>query len=112
MAMLIADKAQYVSGPLHLLRAKLRTRFAPATQQSAEVKDSLVKALYASPASLLSGAISGGALGFAVAYAARLTPITVISALILIVGISRSISEIGRAVQQECRDRSRMPSSA
>src|SRR5699024_12388701 len=25
---------------------------------------------------------------------------------------ARSISEIGRAVQQECRDRSRMPSSA
>ena len=66
----------------------------PQTQQSAEVKDSLVKALYASPASLLSGAISGGSLGLVVAYSARLAPITIISILICIVGISRSISAV------------------
>eukprot|EP01136_Pigoraptor_vietnamica_P027501 Opistho-1_new@83855 len=94
MAMLISDKVQHVSRPLHFLRDQLRMRFAPATQQSAEVKDNLVKALYASPASLLSGAISGGSLGLVVAYSARLTPITVISVLILVVGISRSISAV------------------
>ncbi|MEC3949009.1 putative bifunctional diguanylate cyclase/phosphodiesterase [Sphingobium sp. HWE2-09] len=92
--MRITDKAGDVSRPLHFLRGNLRGRFSPHTQQSAEVKDSLVKALYASPASLLSGAVSGGSLGLVVAYYAQLTPITVISALILIVGISRSISAV------------------
>ncbi|WP_420143743.1 putative bifunctional diguanylate cyclase/phosphodiesterase [Sphingobium sp.] len=76
------------------LSAKLRDRLTPQSQQSAEVKDSLVKALYASPASLLSGAISGGSLGLVVAWYAQLLPITIISALILIVGISRSISAV------------------
>lgn len=93
MAMLIDDKSADVSRPFNL-RALLRGRLAPDTQLSAEVQDSLVKALYASPASLLSGAISGGSLGLVVAYHAHLTIITVISVLIVIVGISRSVSAV------------------
>ena len=49
------------------LSAKLRVRLAPDSQQSAEVRNSLVKSLYASPASLMIGAVAGGALSFVVA---------------------------------------------
>ncbi|MEC3911720.1 EAL domain-containing protein [Sphingobium sp. CR2-8] len=96
-------------GLIHLLRTALRERFAPRTQQSAEVKDSLVKALYASPASLLSGAISGGSLGLVVAYYAQLPPITVISVLICVVGVSRSISAVYFQRQLAHQDRPASP---
>ncbi|WP_031295305.1 putative bifunctional diguanylate cyclase/phosphodiesterase [Sphingobium ummariense] len=82
---------------LRLIRhwcAVLRTRFAPGTQQSAEVRDSLVKALYASPASLLSGAISGGSLSLVIAWQAAVPTMSVIAGLVLLVGISRSVSAV------------------
>ena len=72
----------------------MRARFAPRTQQSAEVQDSLVKALYASPASLLSGAISGGSLSFVIAWQASVPLMSLIAGLVLLVGISRSISAV------------------
>jgi len=83
-----------VSRLVRHLCAVLRARFAPRTQQSAEVQDSLVKALYASPASLLSGAISGGSLSIVIAWQAHVLTMHIIAALVLIVGISRSISAV------------------
>ncbi len=74
--------------------AKLRARLAPETQQSAEVEASLVKSLYASPASLMIGAVAGGALSMVVAYHAARPPITTIAILICIVAVSRSISAV------------------
>ncbi len=76
------------------LIAILCGRLAPDTQQSAEVQANLVKSLYASPASLMIGAVAGGALGLVVAWHARIAAITVISALICLVGLSRSISAV------------------
>ncbi|BDD65478.1 hypothetical protein Sj15T_04990 [Sphingobium sp. TA15] len=66
----------------------------PDTQQSAEVQANLVKSLYASPASLMIGAVAGGALGLVIAFYAKLTAITVIAILICLVGLSRSISAV------------------
>ena len=83
-----------MSRPVRHLCAVLRARFAPRTQQNAEVQDSLVKALYASPASLLSGAISGGSLSLVIAWQAHVLTMHIIAALVLIVGISRSISAV------------------
>lgn len=74
--------------------AKLRARPAPEPQQSAEVEASLVKSLYASPASLMIGALAGGALSSVIAYNAGRTPITMIAILIFIVAVSRSVSAI------------------
>jgi diguanylate cyclase (GGDEF)-like protein len=76
------------------LIAAVRTRIAPHTRQSAEVEANLVKSLYASPASLMIGAIAGTALALVVAFAARNQAITVIAALIGLVGLSRSISAV------------------
>jgi diguanylate cyclase (GGDEF)-like protein len=76
------------------LSAKLRVRLAPDSQQSAEVRNSLVKSLYASPASLMIGAVAGGALSFVVAYHAQRPEITLIAWLITIVAISRSVSAV------------------
>ena len=74
--------------------AILRTRLAQDTQLSAEVQDNLVKSLYASPASLMIGALAGGAVGLVVAWYAQITAITVIAALICLVGLSRSVSSV------------------
>ena len=74
--------------------AFLRGRMTPDTQQSAEVQANLVKSLYASPASLMIGAVAGGALGLVIAWHAQLTAITVIAILICLVGLSRSISAV------------------
>ncbi|BAI96176.1 histidine kinase [Sphingobium indicum IP26] len=74
--------------------ASLRGRMTPDTQQSAEVQANLVKSLYASPASLMIGAVAGGALGLVIAFYAKLTAITVIAILICLVGLSRSISAV------------------
>ncbi|WP_037504241.1 putative bifunctional diguanylate cyclase/phosphodiesterase [Sphingobium bisphenolivorans] len=76
------------------LIASLRERFAPDTQQNADVQANLVKALYASPGSLMIGALAGGSLSIVVAYYAQLIEITLISALICVVALSRSISAI------------------
>ncbi len=78
----------------HHWSAKLRAHLAPDTQQSAEVQDSLVKSLYASPASLMIGALAGGALSFVVAYHADRAEITTIAALIFLVAITRSVSAV------------------
>nr|WP_245405688.1 EAL domain-containing protein [Sphingobium sp. Sx8-8] len=72
----------------------MRARFAPDTQQSAEVQANLVKALYASPASLMSGAIAGGGASLVVAYVAQMTAVTIVSCLICLVGISRSVASL------------------
>lgn len=80
--------------PERNLIATLRGRLAPDTQQSAEVQANLVKSLYASPASLMIGAVAGGALGLVIAWHARMTAITVITVLICLVGLSRSISSV------------------
>jgi len=69
-------------------------RPAPDAQHSAEVRDSLVKALYASPASLMSGAVAGGALSMVVAYNAAMTPLSVLAMLICVVGIGRSLASL------------------
>ncbi|HEX7875561.1 MAG TPA: EAL domain-containing protein [Sphingobium sp.] len=74
--------------------AKLRTRLAPDFQQSAEVQDSLVKSLYASPGSLMIGAVAGGALSLVVAYHAQRVEITTLAILICVVAVSRSISAV------------------
>lgn len=58
------------------------------------MQDSLVKALYASPASLLSGAISGGSLSLVIAWQASVLVMDIIAGLVLLVGISRSISAV------------------
>ncbi|HJT40350.1 MAG TPA: EAL domain-containing protein [Sphingobium sp.] len=58
------------------------------------MQDSLVKSLYASPASLMIGAVAGGALSFVVAYHASRPAITSIAVLICIVALSRSISAV------------------
>ncbi|KKW92462.1 putative bifunctional diguanylate cyclase/phosphodiesterase [Sphingobium chungbukense] len=76
------------------LIAAMRARFAQDTQHSAEVQANLVKALYASPASLMSGALAGGGASLVVAYKAQLAQITVVSVLICMVGISRSIASL------------------
>lgn len=76
------------------LIASLRERFAPDTQQSAEVQANLVKALYASPGSLLIGAVAGGSLSLVVAHHAKIFEITLISILICLVGVSRSVSAL------------------
>nr|MBA4771012.1 EAL domain-containing protein [Sphingobium sp.] len=82
-----------VSPPFRLLPAGLlRRRAAPLSEQSEEVRDGLVKALYASPASLLAGAISGGSLSAVLAWQAATLPMTIIACLVLLVGVSRSIS--------------------
>jgi diguanylate cyclase (GGDEF)-like protein len=91
---MFCDSCGDVFRPLRHWRAALRARFAPGTQQSEEVRDSLVKALYASPASLLSGAISGGSLSLVIAWQARNPALMVIAALVLLVGVSRSISAV------------------
>ncbi|WP_460987822.1 putative bifunctional diguanylate cyclase/phosphodiesterase [Sphingobium sp. TomTYG75] len=78
----------------HHWSAKLRAHLAPDTQQSAEVQDSLVQSLYASPKSLMIGALAGGALSFVVAYHAGRAEITTIAALIFLVAVSRSISAV------------------
>src|SRR3546814_3606549 len=83
-----------VSRPQRNLIASLRGRMTPDTQQSAEVQANLVKSLYASPASLMIGAVAGGALGLVIAWHAKLTAITVIAILICLVGLSRSISAV------------------
>ena len=75
-------------------RAKLRERFAPDAQQSAEVQDSLVKSLYASPKSLMIGAVAGGSLSLVVAGHAQRSQITAIAVLICLVALSRSISAV------------------
>lgn len=80
--------------PVRNLIADLRGRFAPDTQQSAEVQANLVKSLYASPASLMIGAVAGGALGLVVAWHAQIAAITAIAALICLVGLSRSVSAV------------------
>ncbi|MEJ7933571.1 EAL domain-containing protein [Sphingobium sp. AN558] len=72
--------------------AILRARLAPDAQQSAEVRGSLVKSLYASPASLMIGAVAGGALSMVVAYNAAQPAITTIAILICVVAVSRSIA--------------------
>src|SRR3546814_20581232 len=77
-----------VSRPQRNLIASLRGRMTPDTQQSAEVQANLVKSLYASPASLMIGAVAGGALGLVIAWHAKLTAINLL--------------EIGRA---SCRQR-------
>lgn len=69
-------------------------RFAPDTQQSAEVQDSLVRSLYASPASLMIGAVAGGSLSLVVAHHADRPPITAIAVLICLVAFSRSVSAV------------------
>ncbi|MGE4322581.1 MAG: putative bifunctional diguanylate cyclase/phosphodiesterase [Sphingobium sp.] len=74
--------------------AQLRARFAPETQQSAEVEASLIKSLYASPRSLLIGAMAGGGLSIVVACHARQLEITVISVLICIVALCRAVSAV------------------
>ncbi|KFG92087.1 Histidine kinase [Sphingobium herbicidovorans NBRC 16415] len=74
--------------------AKLRARLAPDTQQSAEVQDSLVRSLYASPASLMIGAVAGGALSYVVAHHAQRVEISAIAALIFLVALSRSVSAV------------------
>ncbi|MES2173237.1 MAG: EAL domain-containing protein [Pseudomonadota bacterium] len=79
---------------MRLLKTLLERRKAQEPGQDAEVRRSLIKSLYASPASLLSGAVSGGSLGLVVAYYADLPVITLISVLIVIVGVSRSISAV------------------
>jgi diguanylate cyclase (GGDEF)-like protein len=76
------------------LIAALRARFAPDTQQSAEVQANLVKSLYASPASLMIGAVAGGSLGAVVAWHAQRPAITAIAILIGLVGLSRSVSAV------------------
>ncbi len=76
------------------LIATLRARFAPDTQQSAEVQANLVKSLYASPASLMIGAVAGGSLGAVVAWHAQRSAITAIVILIGLVGLSRSVSAV------------------
>lgn len=70
----------------------LRRRHAPLSEQSTEVRDGLVKALYASPASLLAGAISGGSLSAVLAWHAAMLPMTIIACFVLLVGVSRSVS--------------------
>jgi len=72
----------------------MRQRLAPPSQQSAEVRASLVESLYASPASLMIGALAGGALGLVVAYNAQLVQITAISIVICLVAISRVVSAV------------------
>src|SRR3546814_780522 len=98
-----------VSRPQRNLIASLRGRMTPDTQQSAEVQANLVKSLYASPASLMIGAVAGGALGLVIAWHAKLTAITVIAILICLVGLSRSISavrsedrRVGKVVGSTC----------
>ncbi|AJR25768.1 histidine kinase [Sphingobium sp. 22B] len=83
-----------MSRPERNLLASLRGRMTPDTQQSAEVQANLVKSLYASPASLMIGAVAGGALGLVIAWHARLPAITAIAVLICLVGLSRSISAV------------------
>lgn len=93
MESLLRHYALDVSRPFRLPRVDfLRRRAAPLSGQSTEVRDGLVKALYASPASLLAGAISGGSLSAVLAWQAHILPMTVIAAFVLLVGISRSIS--------------------
>ena len=83
-----------VAGLWTNLIALLRERFAPDDQFSADVQDSLVKSLYASPASLMIGAVAGGALGMVVAAHAHRPAITTIAVLIFLVGALRSISAV------------------
>ncbi|WP_295187912.1 EAL domain-containing protein [uncultured Brevundimonas sp.] len=75
-----------------LLRKRFAQRSESVSEQSVEVRDGLVKALYASPASLLAGAISGGSLSVVLAWKAAILPMTVIAGFVLLVGISRSVS--------------------
>ncbi|MGC4250625.1 MAG: EAL domain-containing protein [Sphingobium sp.] len=72
----------------------MRMRLARDTQQSAEVEANLVKSLYASPASLMIGAVAGGALGLVIAWHTQKPEITTIAILICLVGLSRSISAV------------------
>nr|WP_301286962.1 EAL domain-containing protein [Sphingobium sp. OAS761] len=72
----------------------MRAHYAPSTRQSAEVRDSLVKALYASPASLMSGAVSGGAISLVLAWGTAVPAMWVIAGLAVFVGVSRSISSV------------------
>ena len=72
----------------------MRARLAPDAQQSVEVQNSLVKSLYASPASLMIGAVAGTALSFVVALHADRLQITAIAVLICLVAFSRSISAV------------------
>lgn len=72
----------------------MRARFAPAAQPSAEVQSALIKSLYASPRSLLIGAVAGGGLSIVVAWHAQLTEITSISVLICVVALCRAISAV------------------
>jgi diguanylate cyclase (GGDEF)-like protein len=74
--------------------AYLRERFAHDDQFSADVQYSLVKSLYASPASLMIGAAAGGGLGSVVAYRAHQPAITAIAVLIFLVGALRSVSAV------------------
>ncbi|MET0362169.1 MAG: EAL domain-containing protein [Sphingobium sp.] len=74
--------------------AAKRARIATGTQQSAEVEASLVKSLYASPASLMVGAIAGSTLSMVVAYHAHLVQISIISAFISLVAVARSVSAV------------------
>lgn len=76
------------------LSAKLRERFALDTQQSAEVQDSLVKSLYASPKSLTIGAFAGSSLGFVIATHANQPQITAVAILVFLVACSRTVSAI------------------
>ncbi|MET0249017.1 MAG: EAL domain-containing protein [Sphingobium sp.] len=79
---------------LTLWGVSLRQRLAPPPQQSAEVRASLVESLYASPASLMIGALAGGTLSMVVACNAQLVQITAISVIICLVAISRVISAV------------------
>lgn len=74
--------------------AAKRAPIAPDTRHKAEVETSLVKSLYASPASLMIGAVAGGALSIVLAWHAQLFQITIISALICLVAVARSISAV------------------
>jgi diguanylate cyclase (GGDEF)-like protein len=58
------------------------------------VEASLVKSLYASPASLMIGAVAGGALSLVIAYHAGLPQITTIAILICVVAVARAISAV------------------
>lgn len=58
------------------------------------MRASLVESLYASPTSLMIGALAGGTLSMVVAYNARLAQITAISIIICLVAVGRVISAI------------------
>ena len=83
-----------VSRLISHLSALLRARSAPSARLNAEVEDSLVKSLYASPASLMIGAVAGGSLSLVIAHHAQVAALTTISVLICIVALSRAVSAI------------------